>query len=215
MPGIRLSNKKSVRISKQNYDSRYFDSSASLPSRKAPDGSVPISCPPREFGGCGDGLLDLRCILPLRWFKELERSAEEIVGSYELPETFDTFSCCSQCPGTDYEAQGVKQFQEAARRENSNDNFLFYPTIMNIHGDKLEHFQEHWGKGHPVIVQDMLQDTSDLSWDPVFLFCSYLKNSVAKVENEELTKATGCLDWFEVSFSDYIICIMFHCLLGS
>ncbi|XWS18284.1 hypothetical protein CRYUN_Cryun32bG0030600 [Craigia yunnanensis] len=198
LPGIRLSNKKCVRISKQNYDSRYFDSSSSLPSRKAPDGSVPISCPPREFGGCGDGLLALRCILPLRWFKELERSAEEIVGSYELPETFDTFSCCSQCPGTDFEAQGVKQLQEAARRENSNDNFLFYPTIMNIHGDNLEHFQKHWGKGHPVIVRNVLQDASDLSWDPVFLFCSYLKNSVAKAENEELTKATGCLDRFEV-----------------
>ncbi|KAK6283679.1 hypothetical protein POUND7_002631 [Theobroma cacao] len=198
VPGIRLSHKKSVRTSKKNYDSRYFDSSASLPSRKAPDGNVPISCPPTEFGGCGDGLLDLRCILPLRWFKELEISAEEIVGSYELPEAFNTLSCCSLCPGTDYEAKGVKQLQEAARRKISNDNFLFYPTIMNIHADNLEHFQKHWGKGHPVIVRNVLRDTSDLSWNPVFLFCTYLKNSFAKSENEELTKATGCLDWFEV-----------------
>ncbi|XP_022716006.1 lysine-specific demethylase JMJ25 isoform X2 [Durio zibethinus] len=197
-PGIRLSDKKSVRISKQKYDSRHFDSSASLHSLKAPDGIVPISCPPRKFGGCGDGFLDLRCILPLRWFKELEISAEEIVGSYELPEAFDTFSFCSLCPGTDYEANGVKQLQEAARRENSNDNFLFYPTIMNNHGDNLEHFQKHWGKGHPVIVRNVLHDTSALSWDPVFLFCLYLKNSVAKAENEELSKTTGCLDWFEV-----------------
>ncbi|XWS19511.1 hypothetical protein CRYUN_Cryun31cG0022400 [Craigia yunnanensis] len=198
LPGIHLSDKKSVRISKKNYDRRYFDCSASLPSRKAPYGSVPISCPPTEFGGCGDGLLDLRCILPLRWLKELEISAEEIVGSYELPEAFDTFSRCSLCPGADYEAEGVKLLQEAARRENLNDNFLFYPTIMNIHGDNLEHFQKHWGKGHPVVVRNVLQHTSDLSWDPVFLFCSYLKNSVAKSENEELAKATGCLDWFEV-----------------
>ncbi|OMO76630.1 hypothetical protein CCACVL1_15541 [Corchorus capsularis] len=198
VPGIRLSDKNSVRNCKQNHD-RYFDSSASLPSRKAPDGSVPISCPPTELGGCGDGLLDLRCILPLGWFKELEVSAEEIVGSYELPEAFDTFSCCSLCPATDYEAKGVKQLQEAARRDNSNDNFLFYPSVMNIHGDSLEHFQKHWGKGHPVIVRNVLQDTSDLSWDPIFLFCSYLKNSLTKSENEEeLTKATGCSDWFEV-----------------
>ncbi|XVF27748.1 hypothetical protein REPUB_Repub14bG0135300 [Reevesia pubescens] len=198
LSGSHLSDKKSVRISKQNFGSRYFDSSASLPSQKAPNGSVPISCPPREFGGCGDGLLNLSCILPLSWFKELEISAEEIVGSYELPEAFDTFSCCSLCPGTDSEAKGLKQLQEAARRENSNDNFLFYPTIMNIHGDKLEHFQKHWGKGHPVIVRNVLQDTSDLSWDPVLLFCSYLKNSVAKAENEELSKITGYPDWFEV-----------------
>ncbi|OMO65023.1 hypothetical protein COLO4_31627 [Corchorus olitorius] len=99
----------------------------------------------------------------------------------------------------DYEAKGVKQLQEAARRDNSNDNFLFYPSVMNIHGDSLEHFQKHWGKGHPVIVRNVLQDTSDLSWDPIFLFCSYLKNSLTKSENEEeLTKATGCSDWFEV-----------------
>ncbi|XVE51234.1 hypothetical protein DITRI_Ditri02bG0023600 [Diplodiscus trichospermus] len=198
LPGIYLSDKKSVRISKKNYGCRYFDPSASLPSRKAPDASVPISCPPTEFGGCGDGLLDLRCILPLGWFKELEISAEEIVGSYELPEAFDTFSCCSLCLGTDYEAIGVKQLQEAARRENSNDNFLFYPSIMNIHADNLEHFQKHWGKGHPVIVRNVLPDTLDLSWDPIFLFYSYLKNSVAKSENEELAKTTLCLDWFEV-----------------
>ncbi|XP_022720535.1 lysine-specific demethylase JMJ25-like isoform X2 [Durio zibethinus] len=197
-PGIRLSDKKSVRISKKNHDSRYFDSSASLPTRKAPDCSVPISCPPTEFGGCGDGLLNLRCILPLKWFKELEINAEEIVGSYELPEVFDIFSCCPLCPGADYEAKGVKQLQEAAKRENSNDNFLFYPNIRNIHGDNLEHFQKHWGKGHPVIVRDVLKDTSDLSWDPIFLFCSYLKSGVAKSENEELAKATSCLDWFEV-----------------
>ncbi|TYI59303.1 hypothetical protein E1A91_D10G026400v1 [Gossypium mustelinum] len=197
LPGICLSDRKSVRITRQTSDCRYSDSSVSLPSQKAPDGSVPISCPPSEFGGCGDGLLDLRCILPQSWFKELEVSAEEIVGSYELPEAFDTFSCCSLCPATDDEAKRVKQLQEASRRENSNDNFLFYPTILNIHGDNLEHFQKHWCKGHPVIFRNVLRTTA-LSWDPIFLFCSYLKNSVAKAENEEPSKATTCSDWFEV-----------------
>ncbi|KAK9031327.1 hypothetical protein V6N11_032711 [Hibiscus sabdariffa] len=197
LPAVRLPDRKSARITRKTSEGRYIDSSVSLPSRKAPGGSVPISCPPREFGGCGDGLLDLRCILPLCWFKELEVSAEEIVGSYELPEAVDTFSCCSLCPATDYEAKGVKQLQKASRRENSNDNFLFYPTNLNIHGDNLEHFQKHWGKGHPVIVRNVLRPTA-LSWDPLFLFCSYLKNSLAKAENEELSKDTAHLDWFEV-----------------
>ncbi|KAE8673497.1 Lysine-specific demethylase 3B, putative isoform 3 [Hibiscus syriacus] len=172
LSGIFLSDRKSVRITRQTSGGRNIDSSVSLPSRKAPDGSVLISCPPKEFGGCGDGLLDLRCILPLCWFKELEVSAEEIT-------------------------KGMKQLQEASRRENSNDNFLFYPTNLNIHGDNLEHFQKHWGKGHPVIVRNVLWTTA-LSWDPIFLFCSYLKNSLARVENEESSKDTGCLDWFEV-----------------
>ncbi|KAF2305077.1 hypothetical protein GH714_001623 [Hevea brasiliensis] len=128
------------------------------------------------------------------WTKELEISAEEIIGWYELPETLDVFSRCSLCFGMDCEVNGIMQLQEAATRENSNDNFLYYPTVMDVHSDNLEHFQKHWGKGQPVIVRNVLPDTSDLSWDPIVMFCTYLKNNAAKSENEQ---AADCLDWFE------------------
>ncbi|KAF2305053.1 hypothetical protein GH714_001391 [Hevea brasiliensis] len=118
---------------------------------KVPDGSG-IPCPPTEFGGCGDSLLDLSCVFPSSWTKELEISAEEIIGWYELPETLDVFSRCSLCFGMDCEVNGIMQLQEAATRENSNDNFLYYPTVMDVHSDNLEHFQKHWGKGQPVEI---------------------------------------------------------------
>ncbi|KAG2685234.1 hypothetical protein I3760_10G115200 [Carya illinoinensis] len=158
-----------------------------------------IYCPPSKFGGCGKGLLDLRSVFPMSWIKELEVSAEEIVCSYEFPEALDTSSCCSLCLDMDHKAVGIEHLQEAAVREDSNDNFLYYPTLQEVHGDNLEHFQKHWGKGHPVVVRDILQTTSDLSWDPLVMFCTYLERSIAKYENnKDLLEARNCLNWCEV-----------------
>ncbi|KAL6333305.1 hypothetical protein AAG906_028489 [Vitis piasezkii] len=160
------------------------------------DGS--ISCPPTEFGGCGDGHLDLRCVFPSSWTKQLEISAEEIVCSYEFPEILDVSSPCSLCIGMDHEIGKIKELQEAANREDSNDNFLYYPTVQGLHDDNLEHFQKHWGRGHPIIVRNVLQGMSDLSWDPIVMFCTYLERSSAKSENDKkAVKATSCLDWCE------------------
>ncbi|KAL9452632.1 hypothetical protein AB3S75_008426 [Citrus x aurantiifolia] len=197
--GVRILEKKSLRTYKEGYGNTYFDSSAASPSWKAPDGTAGILCPPMEFGGCGDSFLDLRCVFPSCWTKELEMNAEQIVGCYELPETIDLSSCCSVCTGMDHEVDGTKQLKVAAIRENSNDNFLFYPTLMDVQGDKLEHFQKHWRKGQPIIVRNVLEVTSDLSWDPIVMFCTYLKNSSLKSENDGgAVEETGCSDWFEV-----------------
>lgn len=95
---------------------------------------------------------------------------------------------------------GIEHLQEATVREDSNDNYLYYPTLQEVHGDNLEHFQKHWGKGHPVVVRDVLQTTSDLSWDPVVMFCTYLERNIARYENnKDLLEAKNCLDWCEVS----------------
>jgi lysine-specific demethylase 3 len=186
------------KLPKKNYGT-YLTSPASLSDWKACNDIGRIYCPPSEFGGCGDSLLDLRHVFPLSWIKELEVSAEEIVCSYEFPEVFDTSSCCSLCLDLDHKADGIGHLQEAAIREDSNDNYLYYPKLWDVHGDKLEHFQKHWGKGHPVVVRSVLQTTSNLSWDPVVMFCTYLERSIARYENnKDLLEATNCLDWCEV-----------------
>ena len=191
-----LSQKK---LAKQN-SGTLLSSSASISDWKACNANGRISCPPAEFGGCGDSFLDLRCVFPLSWIKELEVTAEEIVCSYEVPEAFDASSCCSLCLDMDHKADGIGHLQEAAAREDSIDNYLYYPTLLDIHGDNLEHFQKHWGKGHPVVVRNVLQTTSDLSWDPVVMFCTYLERSIARYDNnKDLLEATNCLDWCEVS----------------
>ncbi|XP_021902247.1 lysine-specific demethylase JMJ25 isoform X3 [Carica papaya] len=197
-PMLLCLEKQSMSTSNHGQESTYVSSSASLTSLRVPDGDASISCPPKEFGGCGDGLLALGCVFPSSWTEKLEISAEEIVGSYELPEALDTSSSCSLCFGMDNEADGIKQLREAANRENSNDNFLYYPTILDMRNDNVEHFQKHWSQGHPVIVQNVLRCSPNLSWDPITMFCTYLKNN-AKSQNDETHKADSCLDWFEVN----------------
>ncbi|PON49333.1 WRC domain containing protein [Parasponia andersonii] len=195
---MRRTEKKSIRT-KQNSSSKYIASSVSLPEWKAHNGNGDTSCPPSKFGGCGESHLKLRCLFPLNWTKDLEVSAEEIVCSYDVPETSDISSGCSLCLGMDQKAEGRKHLQEAAVREDSSDNFLYYPTLRDVHGDNLEHFQKHWLKGHPVIVRNVLQATSRLSWDPVLMFCTYLERSISKYKsNKDLCEVSSCLDWCEV-----------------
>ncbi|CAN1810863.1 Lysine-specific demethylase JMJ28 [Linum perenne] len=93
------------------------------------------------------------------------------------------FSCCRDI------------FQRSIHRngEDSHDNLLYCPNVQDINGDNLEHFQKHWGKGQPVKVRNVLLGTSDLSWDPIVMFCTYLKNNAGAPGD-----AKDCLDYFEV-----------------
>ncbi|KAJ4976463.1 hypothetical protein NE237_001569 [Protea cynaroides] len=174
-------------------------SSAALPDWKY-NGDDSISCPPNEFGGCGDSLLDLRRVFPLNWTEELEINAEEIACSYDFPETIDVSPHCSLCSIMQDKAGGVGgKLQEAAARVDSGDNYLYCPTMEDLQHESLEHFQKHLSKGQPVIVRNVLQNTSNLSWDPMVMLRTFLEKSSAKPGNDIKTvKATDCLDWCEV-----------------
>lgn len=164
------------------------------------DGTDNVSCPSKELGGCGDNFLELRCDFPLNRIKEMEVAAEEIVCSYDFPETLDKSSSCSLCPDMVDELDGFKQLRQAALREDSKDNWLLNPTALDVGGDDFEHFQKHWGKGHPVVVRDVLQNKSNLSWDPLNMLCTFLEGSISRYENDK-DKLEVCLDWCEVSLS--------------
>ncbi|KAL8119573.1 lysine-specific demethylase JMJ28-like isoform X1 [Apium graveolens] len=156
-----------------------------------------ISCPPKFFGGCGGNcILDLRCISYSGWDKELQASLKDIVSRYNFPDASDVGSCCSLCSNTDNRASGSKLLLETARRDDLSENFLYYPTIQDLHIEKIQHFQNHWRKGHPVIVRNVIQVATNATWDPITLFCTYLGKS------SEASKTANCLDWFEVEVSD-------------
>lgn len=163
------------------------------------DGS--ICCPPGDFGGCGMGTLALRCIFPLSWTKKLEIGAEELLQRCDYIETNDSSSHCSFCKGIS-EAGEVRLAQEMAKRLDSNDNFLYCPTITDLREEKLNHFQQHWVKGHPVIVRNVLRSASGLTWDPVGMFCTYLEKESSRSQMEkDGIGGTTCLDWCEVLLS--------------
>ncbi|WOH09162.1 hypothetical protein DCAR_0728617 [Daucus carota subsp. sativus] len=156
-----------------------------------------ISCPPKFFGGCGgDYILDLRRISYSGGDKELQTSVEDIVSRYDFTDATDVGSCCSLCSNTDNQSMGIKLLLETARRDDLSENFLYYPTIQDLHIEKIRHFQNHWGKGHPVIIRNVIPVATNVLWDPVTLFCTYLGKS------NEANKTENCLDWFEVELSD-------------
>ncbi|RID78334.1 hypothetical protein BRARA_A01175 [Brassica rapa] len=140
--------------------------------------------------------LSFRSLYSLELTRKLEISAEEIVSCYELPEVLDRYLRCPFCPGREKQSgnSNDNHLKEASRRcEDVTGNFLYYPTAMDFQQNNLEHFQTHWSKGHPVIVRSVLKGGSSLNWDPVAMFCNYLRNSNRKTGN-----TTDCMDWFEV-----------------
>ncbi|KAK2977097.1 hypothetical protein RJ640_017621, partial [Escallonia rubra] len=196
-----LSKRKQINTSRNFSGTAYLASPSLLRKSKGYDDGAGISCPIMSVKACGDSVLVLKSVLPIGWTRELEVSAEETVCGCNFRETSDVFSCCTLCKGTDHRASRIKKLQEVARREESNDNFLYYPTVQDLLDENLEHFQNHWSKGHPVIVRNVLKKLSDLSWDPVMMFCTYLEKSSAKSQSQtgkEAVKSTNCLDWCEV-----------------
>ncbi|KAL0727373.1 hypothetical protein Bca4012_023466 [Brassica carinata] len=152
-------------------------------------------CKVKEVEGCRSNL-SLRSLYSLELTRKLEISAEEIVSCYELPEILDRYLGCPFCLGREkqFGSSIDSHLKEASRRcEDITGNFLYYPTVMDFQQNNLEHFQTHWSKGHPVIVRSVLKGGSTLNWDPVAMFCSYLRNSNRKTGN-----TTDCMDWFEV-----------------
>ncbi|XP_024992409.1 lysine-specific demethylase JMJ25 isoform X2 [Cynara cardunculus var. scolymus] len=154
------------------------------------DGS--IKCPPKNLGGCGDGILGLFCHPPVNWTKDLEARAKEIVCASKITQYFEVDSSrCALCDEQDH-------------REGKNEseilinNKCLYFSIRQDLGDKnLQHFTKHWVRGQPLILRDMINSESELSWDPISMFCMYLERS-AKSRNDKEVKLKNCSDWCEV-----------------
>ncbi|PWZ25750.1 Lysine-specific demethylase JMJ25 [Zea mays] len=165
------------------------------------NGSIP--CPPKEVGGCGSTLLDLKCLFPEKMFAELEYRADKVLRSGTLAKAMvsrsDRCPCFNQSGKIRTESKSVR---EAASRKGSSDNFLYCPVATGIQDDDIVHFQMHWAKGEPVVVSDVLQLTSGLSWEPMVMWRALRERSKGKAEDEQFAVwAIDCLDWCEVEIN--------------
>ncbi|GKV25600.1 hypothetical protein SLEP1_g35010 [Rubroshorea leprosula] len=167
--------------------------------RAEADGRIP--CPPKEKGGCGAETLALRRIFGASWVHQLVESAEELTTNYQLAD-IEFSQGCSLCDSGG-SAGTVRDFEvrQAAYRESSQDNFLYCPNAMQLQDNDIEHFQTHWMRGEPVIVRNVLEKTSGLSWEPMVMWRAFLGAKKILKDEAQRVKAIDCLEWCEVEIN--------------
>ena len=154
------------------------------------DGS--ITCAPKEMGGCGNCVLKLKRILPHNWTSNLEAKAEEVLRKLEVDQSISR---------PNHLTKGSKTVRRAAYRESSGDNFLYCPNSRDVvREEELLQFQMHWANGQPVIVRDVLEQTTGLSWEPMVMWRALCENLDSNDRsNMSEVKAIDCLAGCEVS----------------
>ncbi|XP_039068742.1 lysine-specific demethylase JMJ25-like isoform X2 [Hibiscus syriacus] len=161
------------------------------------NGTIP--CPPKGLGGCGNGLLELRCMFREHAVVELTGKTEEITKALNFDHALQVSN--ERCPC--YNSMGEvdinnNKLRKAASRENAIDNYLYCPKAKDIKSGDLKHFQKHWANGEPVIVSDVLENTSGLSWEPMVMWRAFRQVTNKKSDHQLEVKALHCLDWSEV-----------------
>ncbi|XP_004308523.1 PREDICTED: uncharacterized protein LOC101298267 [Fragaria vesca subsp. vesca] len=127
------------------------------------------------------------CLICSREIREgnLQGSAEEVVDEYINRGGADSRST---------------ELRKAASREDSEDNYLYCPRGRNNHED-FKDFRCHWIQGEPVIVGNVLESATGLSWEPFVMWraCRQIQNSGHGRHVE--FKAIDCLDWCELDIN--------------
>ncbi|XVF22365.1 hypothetical protein REPUB_Repub12eG0166500 [Reevesia pubescens] len=179
------------------------DMSSHFPDWRAnTNGSIP--CPPSDRGGCGASTLELRRVFKANWVTKLISNVEDITSQYKPPGLDFSIECSSCQPNcSNGNSTSGSHVRHAANRGESHDNYLFCPNAVDISDDEVEHFQRHWMSGEPVIVRNVLEKTSGLSWEPMVMWRAF-RETGSKVKFKEETrsvKAIDCLDWCEVEIN--------------
>lgn len=174
-----------------------------LPSEWQVKGNGDILCPVEKLGGCGHKCLELKCMLPANWVSMLKIKAERLVKLHKLDNGLGTLTGHCSCL-FDNEIGVVNE----AIQEHSSNERLYSPLAKDLQQGDLEHFQWHWIKGEPVIVRNVHELTSGLSWEPMVLWRAFRDISSKKGSSNVNVKAIDCLDLCEVSCFDLLFALM-------
>ncbi|KAM7506291.1 hypothetical protein LguiB_005195 [Lonicera macranthoides] len=151
-----------------------------------------ITCAPSEMGGCGNCVLELKCILQKDWISNLETRAEKIIDKFG---TILSRPVCSQ--------YGGEMLRRSASRFGTDDNCLYCPASLDmLKEEEILRFRSHWAKGEPVIVRNVLEQTTGLSWEPMVMWRALCENQDSKISsNMSEVKAIDCLANCEVEIN--------------
>ncbi|KAL4560201.1 hypothetical protein LXL04_032350 [Taraxacum kok-saghyz] len=136
-----------------------------------------IHCPPIEIGGCNEGVLELKHIMPVDWVENMLEKAQRIY-KINTRDDNDNDNNCTKC-GTCY--------------DSCNE------SIHEIQPKDMQHFQFHWSKGEPMIVNDVVSSSSGISWEPMVLWRAF-RDVRSKIHD---VNAIDCSNWKEVSVDLY------------
>ncbi|CAJ2630929.1 unnamed protein product [Trifolium pratense] len=159
------------------------------------DGSIPC---PKTNNECDHGFLELRRILSPNCISELVCKAEELAETFKLQDAKETVDNGCSCLKPVRNADDINNnTRKAAFRQDSSDNFLYCPRAVDLHNEDLRHFQCHWSKGEPIIVRNVLECTSGLSWEPLVMRRAFCQRGTTKHKSPLDVKAIDCSDWSE------------------
>jgi len=160
------------------------------------DGNIPC---PKSKNKCDHGYLELRSIFQPNYISELVCKAKELADSMNFQDAEETLDNSCSCLKPVWDRDDIpKNSGEAALCEDSRGNFLYHPRAVDLHHEDLGHFQWHWSKGEPVIVSNVLECTSGLSWEPLVMWRAFRQKRNTKHKPLLDVKALECLDWCEV-----------------
>ncbi|CAM8887893.1 unnamed protein product [Rhodiola kirilowii] len=170
--------------------------------RATKEGQIP--CPPQSRGGCGTQRLELRQIFSSDWVGQLIKEAEELTTNY-CQKDVEFSKRCSRCTlnGSPEKTKGNCEGRQAAFRVNSHDNYLYCPDACTTGSDQLDHFQMHWMRGEPVVVRNLLENTSGLSWEPMVMWRAFRGAEKIIKEEAHRVKAIDCWDWCQVEITNF------------
>ncbi|PON52136.1 Zinc finger, RING-type domain containing protein [Parasponia andersonii] len=155
------------------------------------DGS--IMCAPKDMGGCEHCTLEFKRILPCGWILNLEAKARDLLGVSPTEHISFKFK--------DAEKRN-KVLKKAASREGSDDNFLYCPDSRDILKGGLSCFKKHWVNGEPIIVRNVLEQATGLSWEPMVMWRALSENPEEETGSKFVeVKAIDCLAGCEVEIN--------------
>lgn len=157
-----------------------------------------IPCPPVVRGGCGSHMLGLRTLFDPNWLEELISQVELQLKSDDVDntESHDRSCLCSNIID-----ESSPNARLAAHRVNGHDNFIYCPAYSEVEKDGPSHFQKHWRQGHPVIVRNVNDGATGLSWEPMVMWRAVREITGSRRQFKEDTQsawAVDCADWNEV-----------------
>jgi len=165
------------------YDTSNLEGNVEIFTKWNVNGDGSVECAPKELGGCGGCVMELKRILPNGRISKLVTKAHRMKKHF-----------CK------VEKQKNVEKERISSCMNCHD--INCPMSSYLIEKKLFKFQKYWRNGEPVLISDVLIKGTGLSWEPMVTWRALYVNSSSSVSSDDNSnvKAIDCLASCEVCF---------------